>query len=259
MNLTMSDQDNKYIIGLPIKNLTNCRTIVSFKQRRRLLANRIVPPLVWGLIRLIWKTCKVRTVIGTEHIEALLKTGDAFIPCYWHQQQIFCLKYLLDTANSNASLNLGYLISPSADGDLAAGMFGGQGVHIIRGSATRGGAQALREIYTAIRHNSISPIVTPDGPTGPIYECKPGVAMLSQLSRAPLLPLAYAGSRMWRLRSWDQFMLPLPFSSIVIGIGEPLVVDKALAADNFDAACKEMNNRLTRISDQCQAQLTHSS
>ncbi len=188
-------------------------------------------------------------------MQALLDSGEPFIPCYWHQQQIFCVRYLLDTAERSPGLNLGYLISPSADGDIATSMFGNRGVHIIRGSATRGGAQALREIYTAIRKQNISPIVTPDGPTGPIYQCKPGVPMLAQLSRVPMLPLSYAGSRVWTLRSWDAFMLPVPFTSIVIGIGPPVTVDKALAQNNFSAACELMNERLDGVSEQCKQAL----
>jgi len=228
---------------------------VTFKQWRRALAGRIVPKLVWGLIRLIWRTCKVREVIGTEHIQHLLDSNEPFIPCYWHQQQLFCIRYLLDTADNHPQFKLGYLISPSNDGDMASSLMADQGVHIIRGSATRGGAQALREIYTAIRQQGISPIVTPDGPTGPIFQCKPGVAMLSQLSKAPLLPLAYASTRAWKLRSWDKFMLPMPFSSVVIGIGPPLTVDKAMAADEFKIACTTMNDSLERVAIECSERL----
>lgn len=228
---------------------------MTFKQRRRQLANIVFPPIIWALIRLIWRTCKIRLVIGEEHLQALLDANEPFIPCYWHQQQIFCVRHLLDTAVQSPSFNLGYLISPSADGDIASRMFRHQGVHIIRGSATRGGAQALREIYTAIRKQKISPIVTPDGPTGPIYQCKPGVAMLAQLSRAPLLPLAYSGTRLWRLRSWDQFMLPVPFSSIIVGIGPPLFVDKTLAENDFAEACQQMNERLNALSANCEEQI----
>lgn len=243
-------RSRQYIIGA---YPSSCGALLlSFKQQRRQLASKILPPIVWGLIRLIWKTCKVKQVLGQEHMQELLASGQPFIPCYWHQQQIFCVRHLLDTAKRESSLNLGYLISPSADGDIATNMFGNQGVYIIRGSATRGGAQALREIYTAIRKQHISPIVTPDGPTGPIYQCKPGVAMLSQLSRAPLLPLSYAGTRVWKLRSWDQFMLPVPFSSIVIGVGPPLSVDKALAEDNFAGGCQQMDERLNTVSQLCE-------
>ena len=228
----------------------------SFKQWRRRLAARVLPPLVWGMIRLIWRTCRVEKVIGQEHMNAILTSGQAFIPCYWHQQQIFCVRYLLDQAACTPELKLGYLISPSADGDIATGMFGKQGVSIIRGSATRGGAQALREIYQRIRQDGISPIVTPDGPTGPIYRTKPGVAMLAQLSKAPLLPLAYQGSSVWRLTSWDRFMLPRPFSRVVIAIGEPLSVGKEALSDQFSGTCLELDERLNEATRQCHAYLS---
>lgn len=228
---------------------------LNIKQWRRRLAAYLFPPLVWCLIRFIWKTCSIKTVLGEKHLEALISTDGPFIPCYWHQQQIFCVRYLLDQAASRKALKLGYLISPSKDGDIATSMFGNQGVHIIRGSATRGGAQALREIYTVIRKDKISPIVTPDGPTGPIYQCKPGVAMLAQLSKAPLLPMAYASSSTWHLRSWDKFMIPKPFSTIIVGVGEPLSIAKKDALDGFVQSCETMNERLLQLSEECKQQL----
>lgn len=222
---------------------------------RRRIGARLFPPLVWALIKLTWKTCRVETVLGDENLRSLLDSNEPFIPCYWHQQQIFCVRYLLDVADEDSRLKLGYLISPSADGDIATRMFSRQGVHIIRGSATRGGAQALREIYQRIRQDKISPIVTPDGPTGPIYECKPGVAMLSQLSKAPLLPLAYAASSCWYLKSWDHFMLPRPFSRIVVGVGEPVHVGKTDATDGFSRVCTAMNLSLNRVSGLCASEV----
>lgn len=231
-----------------------CKTM-TFKQWRRQVEARLLPPLIWALIQLIWKTCRIELVLGKEHLSSLLDKDAAFIPCYWHQQQIFCIRCLLDLAAADERLKLGYLISPSADGDMATQMFGDQGVHIIRGSATRGGAQALREIYLRIKNEGISPIVTPDGPTGPIYQCKPGVAMLAQLSKAPLVPMAYAASSAWHLRSWDKFTLPRPFSRIVIAIGEPVSVTRELAVDNFEPACEQMNTALNGLSAVCSERL----
>ena len=228
---------------------------MNFKKQRRKLAARIYPPLVWGLIQLIWKTCRIEKVIGGEHLQALLVQSTPCIPCYWHQQQIFCVRYLLDQAAVDSRFKLGYLISPSADGDMATQMFGKQGVHIIRGSATRGGAQALREIYQRIRQDGISPIVTPDGPTGPIYKTKPGVPMLSQLSKAPLLPMAYRASSVWQLRSWDRFMLPRPFSRIVIALEAPLSVTREDAAQEFSQGCSRLDNSLETASRACEEYL----
>lgn len=224
------------------------------KKWRQHVAARVFPPLAWGLISLIWKTCRIKTVIGQEHLDTVLSSKEPFIPCYWHQQQIFCIRYLLDQAANNDTLKLGYLISPSKDGDVATAMFRDQNIHIIRGSATRGGAQALRDIYTVIRKDNVSPIVTPDGPTGPIYDCKPGVAMLAQLSKAPLLPLAYAASKAWRLNAWDKFLIPKPFSQIVIGVGPSLSIEKEDAKDDFARACNTMNERLNELTRTCEQQ-----
>lgn len=221
---------------------------MTLKQLRRRVGEKALPPTLWGLFRLLWKTCKLQRIVGDEHMQTLLASGQPFIPCYWHQNQLFCIRYLLDSATQNPALKLGYLISPSADGDVATGMFGNQGVHIIRGSATRGGAQALREIYMVIKKQGVSPIVTPDGPTGPIYEFKPGVAMLAQLSGAPLLPISYHASHYWCLRSWDRFMIPKPFAHIVVTVGKPMTVDKTDAADGFAGVCRAMSQQLNDLS-----------
>ena len=221
---------------------------MTLKQFRRRLSKKALPPTLWGLFHLLWKTCKIRRVIGHEHLQALLISEKPFIPCYWHQDQLFCVRYLLNNAEEDPRLKLGYLISPSADGDIATGMFGNQGVQIIRGSASRGGAQALREIYTVIKKQGVSPIVTPDGPRGPIYEFKPGVAMLAQLSGAPLLPISYHASHFWCLRSWDRFKVPKPFANIVMAVGEPITVSKSDASDNFESACRMMSQRLNDLS-----------
>lgn len=225
--------------------------LMTLKQQRRRFVAWLMPPLVWGMIRLIWKTCRIEAVLGEEHMSSLLATKAPFIPCYWHQQQIFCVRYLLDQAAVHPDFQLGYLISPSRDGDMATRMFGNQGVRIIRGSATRGGAQALRDIYLQIRKEGISPIVTPDGPTGPIYKTKPGVTMLAQLSKAPLLPMAYQASSVWHLRSWDRFMLPRPFSRIVIALEAPMQLARGDEKDDFTAACLEFDRRLECASRAC--------
>ncbi|MFK8082728.1 MAG: lysophospholipid acyltransferase family protein [Granulosicoccus sp.] len=229
---------------------------MNFKLWHKRVAARVLPPVVSGLIRLIWKTCRVHAIVGEEHLQPLLDSGEPFIPCYWHQHQIFCVRYLLDTASQHEHVNLGYLISPSSDGDMAATIFDQRKVHIVRGSATRGGAQALREIYVAIKQQKISPIVTPDGPTGPIYECKPGVPMLARISQCPMLPMAYAATHAIKLRSWDKFMLPVPFSRIVIGIGPALHVPKDQQEMDITTACSEMNERLQSVALACEHKVT---
>jgi lysophospholipid acyltransferase (LPLAT)-like uncharacterized protein len=99
---------------------------------------------------------------------------------------------------------------------------------VIRGSSTRTGARALRDYYELLVKQGVSPVITPDGPTGPRQQFKPGGLLLAQLSGRPLLPMAFAASRAWHF-GWDRFVLPWPGSRIAIAIGAPVLVQRDLA------------------------------
>ena len=114
--------------------------------------------------------------------------------------------------------------------------FGG---HVIRGSSSHTGARALRDYYEALAKQGISPSITPDGPRGPRFVFKPGAILLSQMSQRPILPMAYAASRA-TLFHWDKFVLPWPFSRIVIAIGAPRQVPRTLKPEALEALQKEM-------------------
>jgi lysophospholipid acyltransferase (LPLAT)-like uncharacterized protein len=164
-------------------------------------------------------------VVGDEHTARALEASRSVIPVYWHQHQLFCARYLLE--QQSRGLKLGFLISPSVDGDIGVMVVARFGGYSIRGSATHTGARALRDYYDALVKQEISPSITPDGPKGPRFVFKPGAILLSQMSQRPMLPLAFAASRAW-LIAWDKFVLPWPFSRIVIAVGEPKQVPRTL-------------------------------
>src|SRR5690606_16267885 len=98
---------------------------------------------------------------------------------------------------------------------------------VIRGSSTRTGARALRDYYQLLVNEGVSPVITPDGPTGPRHRFKPGGLLLAQLSGRPLLPMAFAATRAWQF-GWDRFVLPWPFSRVAIAVGAPVQVERTL-------------------------------
>ena len=185
---------------------------------------RLAVPLVAGLIRLWWRSCRVVAVVGVEHLDAVLARQPSFLPVYWHQHHLFCAQYLLAQQRVRA-LRTGFLISPSRDGELGARIIQRLGGFVVRGSSTRTGALAMKEYFQALMREQVSPVLNPDGPRGPRFKCKPGAVLLAQMSGRPLLPLAYAASRAW-LVHWDKFVLPWPGSRIVIAIGAPLAVPR---------------------------------
>jgi lysophospholipid acyltransferase (LPLAT)-like uncharacterized protein len=198
----------------------------------RRFAWRIVAAVGVGLIRMFWGTCRVVRVIGDEHTERALKQAPSLIPVYWHQHQLFCAKYLLE--QEARGLKLGFLISPSVDGEIGVMIVSRFKGHVIRGSSSHTGARALRDYYEALTKGGISPAITPDGPKGPRFVFKPGAILLSQMSQRPILPMAYAASRA-TLFQWDKFVLPWPFSRIVIAVGEPRQVPRALKPEALAA------------------------
>lgn len=211
---------------------------------RRFVYSALVVPLGLGLIRLWWRTCRVVRVTGEHHLSEALAKVPSVVPCYWHQHQLFCGRYLLD--QRARGLQVGWLISPSVDGELGAMMVQRLGGHVIRGSSTYTGARALRDYYQALVKEGISPAITPDGPQGPRFKFKPGAILLAQMSGRPILPMAYAASRAWLVK-WDKFVIPVPFARIAIAIGEPRYVPRVMDAAQIENLQHEMERELHRL------------
>jgi hypothetical protein len=218
---------------------------------RRLLYTALVP-VALRLLRAVAGWSRRARVIGAEHIAAALERAPSFIPVYWHQHQLLCVSYLLE--QRSAGVNLGFLISPSVDGDLAAMLVRSLGAAVIRGSSSHTGARALRDYYQALVKDAVSPAITPDGPRGPPWKFKPGAVLLAQLSQRPIVPMAYAASRAWKVQ-WDRFVIPKPLSRIVIAIGEPVYVAKGVDAVGLERLQLEMENRLKALYAQAAAAL----
>jgi hypothetical protein len=210
----------------------------------RLFLYRMIVPVGLALVRAVWGSARVVSIAGTEHIAAALVRAPSFIPVYWHQHQLFCVKYLLTLRAMG--VKLGFLISPSVDGELGAMIVRSLGAEVIRGSSTHTGARALRDYYQALSRDNVSPAITPDGPRGPPWKFKPGAVLLAQLSQRPIIPMAYAASRAWKIK-WDSFVIPQPLARIAIVVGEPLYVPKGLDAAGLERLQTEMEGRLKSL------------
>jgi lysophospholipid acyltransferase (LPLAT)-like uncharacterized protein len=220
--------------------------------RGRLLLYKILVPVGLSLVRLVWSWSRVVRVIGAEHVAAALARAPSFIPVYWHQHQVFCVKHLLE--QRGAGLKLGFLISPSVDGEIGAMIVRNLGGVVIRGSSTHTGARALRDYYQALAHEGVSPAITPDGPRGPPWKFKPGAVLLAQLSGRPILPLSYAASHAWKIK-WDRFVIPWPGSRIVIAVGEPVYVSKGLDTAGLERIQLDMEGRLRAVFEEARSAL----
>jgi lysophospholipid acyltransferase (LPLAT)-like uncharacterized protein len=220
--------------------------------RSRLLLYKTLVPIAIALGRSIWRWCRSVQVTGAEHVEAALERAPSFIPVYWHQHQLMCVKPLLEMRN--AGVRLGFLISPSVDGEIGAMLVRKVGGEVIRGSSSHTGARALRDYYVALAHDNISPAITPDGPRGPPWKFKPGAILLAQMSQRPMIPMAYAASRAWKIQ-WDKFVIPKPFARVAIVIGAPVYVGKGLDAAGLARIQEEMEHVLRSLYEEARSHL----
>ncbi len=127
---------------------------------------------------------------------------------FWH-------RCLLASAHRFKDLDIAILISPSFDGELIARTVELLGFKAIRGSSSRGGAAGLRNMQAAYEAGHRCAF-TADGPRGPKFVAKPGAAQLAQNVTAWVGCFYALPERAWELRSWDRFLIPKPFSRVVL-------------------------------------------
>jgi lysophospholipid acyltransferase (LPLAT)-like uncharacterized protein len=189
-----------------------------------------------GVVEMLWHSCRIR-VIGEERLDAVIKNNPAAVFVCWHQHLLMCSRYLV--AKRAAGVKLGFLISPSVDGEATAMLARRYHSHVIRGSSTYTGVQAVRHVCKALAAG-ISPLITPDGPRGPRFVFKGGALYMSQVSRKPVVPLTFAAKPAWVFKSWDKFVLPAPFARVVIVVGEAQTVPRDLSAEQMQGLQVEM-------------------
>ena len=140
------------------------------------------------------------------------------------------------------------LTSPSSDGEILARVVGALGMGSVRGSSSRRGSRALLELVRIIR-NGGDMAITPDGPRGPRYCLGPGVVLLAQTTRASILPAHASFSRCLRMKTWDGFIIPLPFSTISVRIDEQMKIPETMDEEAFEQARKNLEDILKNGAD----------
>jgi lysophospholipid acyltransferase (LPLAT)-like uncharacterized protein len=191
------------------------RAVVALRERRLVL--RIVPWLAAALMSCLYRLLRV-VHVNAAYPEGCFASGKRIIVAFWHGRLL--MMPFLYPDHSRA-----ILISQHRDGEYISRIATILGSQVIRGSATRGGVRAFKQMVRALK-NGLTIVITPDGPKGPRAKVKSGVIELAKLGGAPIVPVSFSASRRRFLNSWDAFLLPLPFSRAVYVWGEPIYVDR---------------------------------
>ena len=189
--------------------------------------------LMFALVKAGTATLRLRWTDRSGHFENG-KAGPA-IYCVWHDSLALSMSaYYGYVHRRSQSAGLAALVSASKDGGFLAGALECFGVQPVRGSSSRRGAQALRELTTWGRRG-YDLAITPDGPRGPRHRVQEGVIALAQLTELPIIPVAIRLGWKFRLRSWDRFQIPFPFARCEIVYEKEIRIAREAAESEREA------------------------
>ncbi len=182
-------------------------------------------PIVASLVMRLLNLSLRKEILGVDQLCRIWDRGEQVIIPFWHDQ---LLLLVFGYPGKHAKL----LISVSKDGELLARTMKYFKHDTVRGSSSRGGRAAFKEMLELCQEKA-DIVLTPDGPRGPRHELKDGVVQLARMSGRPVVPMAYVCNRGHRFKSWDRFLLPYPFGRGVYSFGDPLYFDKQEGVDVF--------------------------
>ncbi len=177
------------------------------------------------IVKALSLTYRVRIYDPQKELD-IIEKFKSIIYASWHQRFFPGISFF----SSRKPISI--MISQSRDGDFISRIVTLLGWAPVRGSSTRGGGEAfvkLKEL--ALKGYKIGHIV--DGPRGPFGEIKPGLLKIAQVSGIPIVPTITSGQKKWVFNSWDKFMIPKPFSRVIIRFGDAIPVPQELNEEEF--------------------------
>jgi lysophospholipid acyltransferase (LPLAT)-like uncharacterized protein len=163
--------------------------------------------------------------------------GERYLCIFWHENLMLPAYYF-------ARPDILVLISQHADGQLIAEICQRLRFGLIRGSTTRGSVEAVRQMLRAAGESHVA--ITPDGPRGPRRRVQPGVVYLAAKTGMPIIPMGIGYDRPWRMKSWDRFAIPRPFSRARCITGRQIVVPESA---DLEAYRLQVEKALLSLSD----------
>ena len=189
-----------------------------------------------GLLKGHFLTTQVE-LVGSEHYGRFREIGQPVMFVFWHGQ-------LLPLVHYHRNEDIVVLVSEHDDGEYLSHVLLRNGFGVVRGSSTRGGARGIKGLVDAAKEGR-DVAVTPDGPRGPRGVFKHGALAVAQAVGLPVIPIVVSSTSAWRLKSWDEFMIPKPFSSIRIEYLEPRAIPRGASRAEISLIADELEGKLT--------------
>ena len=193
-----------------------------------------------ALLRVLFSTLRVRVDDQARHL--VPPPGKPVIYAFWHNRILAITAAFLRVYPRDRRGVL-VLTSASKDGMWLGALAERLGMGSVRGSSSRRGATAMRELIEKVEMGR-DIAITPDGPRGPRYELGPGMIYLAQRAGIPILPIHARFGRHWRLKTWDGFCIPKPFSRIDVTLAPTVSVPGNLDEAQFEQERRKIESLL---------------
>ncbi|MCP3917891.1 MAG: lysophospholipid acyltransferase family protein [bacterium] len=222
----------------------------SWLRAMRRARRAVAEPLVRGLgargLRGLVKTWRVEALHPERRDRARAGHGGCIV-VFWHGRMIPAFSQFMED-------ELTILVSVSDDGGLAVDLLERFGFEIVRGSSSKRGLRAMREMLDVLAGERTI-VITPDGPRGPQHKVEPGLAYLARITGHPILPVGFATDAAWHLKSWDHFTIPKPRARVVAAFGEPVWVEPGAKGADLAATREAVGETLLALEREAAAEL----
>lgn len=200
--------------------------------------------LGFWLLRALIATLSVKYWIrGRAYNPAAARPKERFIYALWHE-------YLVVPTVEFAHPSCRLLLSQHTDGSVIAEVCKHLRMAVVRGSSSRGGVQAIRQLLKPSRYRGVA--ITPDGPRGPRRRVSPGIIYLASKLGWPIIPIGVGYQNPWRLRSWDRFAIPKPFKRVDFLTAEPFVVPEGISAEEIEEYRRKLEDVLHQLTEKAE-------
>jgi lysophospholipid acyltransferase (LPLAT)-like uncharacterized protein len=178
---------------------------------------------------------------GAEHYDAVIRSGRQPIMAFWHGRILPATVYF-------RRRGIIVITSENFDGEWIAGIIERFGYGTARGSTSRGARRALLQLKRDMAAGKPAAF-TIDGPRGPARVAQPGAVWLAKATGNPVVPFHIEATSCWTVNSWDQTLIPKPFATVSVAIGEPFDVSPEAGEEELEVGRKTLEERLVRLEE----------
>ncbi len=209
-----------------------------FNKLKWIIHTKAFSTFIYYFLMFYLSTLRLKTS-NLQHLTALLEQGETVLLCSWHQQFFSAIRNFKGFNKYNPAI----MISQSRDGELISRVARRVGWKTARGSSSKGGSTAMSAMIAHLKSHKFAAHIL-DGPQGPIGKVKPGAIQIANKSGALIVPFYVVADNAWYFKSWDQFMLPKPFSKVKLCYGNEIKFDPYESPEEFELQRQLLENTM---------------